>query len=69
MQNRCEEAIESLGSYKELSDWMRDYHKLFWDLTNTPKGLPTLINAYFDGEDFPVIRLFCEFYLEMKKTN
>lgn len=69
MEVRCEEAIGSLKRYENISDWLEDYHKLFWDLTNTPPRLPTLINSSFHGEHFPSIRLFCEFYLEMKENT
>mgnify|MGYP005754294993 CR=1 FL=1 len=66
MQNHCKEALVALKEYDNLSVWMKDYHRLFWDLTNTPPMLPTLINASFQGEDFKEIRQFCEFYLQLK---
>jgi hypothetical protein len=58
---QCEEAIDALNRYEDLSEWLKNYEKLFMDLTNTPPRLPTLIKAYFNGEKFPAIRLFCEF--------
>lgn len=67
MQNHCEQALEALKKYDDLSDWIKEYHQLFWDLTVTPPRLPTLIYWSFQGEEFPGIRLFCKFYLELKK--
>lgn len=66
MQNHCEEAIESLKKYEDLSEWIIDYEQLFFDLTITPDGLPTIIKDSFRGEPFFGIRNFCEFYLELK---
>jgi hypothetical protein len=60
--NKCEKALIELKSDISVPVWLLNNKSLFDKVTIRPEGLPTIVDANFNGTSFESIKKFVKLY-------
>lgn len=60
--NKCEKALLELKSNISVPVWLFNNKNLYNDVTIRPEGLPTIVDANFNGTNFESIKKFFKLY-------